>query len=225
MNSKEVCAVVVARKGSVRVLNKSMQKIGGKTLIENKIQQLKDTKNIDRVVFGSDSELMLEHALQAGAEVVRRPDFYCDEKVATANDMIENMMSLINTDIVVWAHATNPFITSRAYDKAVECFLKNKEYDSLLSVVKTQEHLWCENKRPLNYNPYLDKHIPAKELPPYYMQDGSIFIQKYRDMKVNNYFFWKKPFLFEIPIEEFMDIDTERDLAIARALHSLSNKK
>ncbi len=166
MNSKEVCAVVVARKGSVRVLNKSMQKIGGKTLIENKIQQLKDTKNIDRVVFGSDSELMLEHALQAGAEVVRRPDFYCDEKVATANDMIENMMSLINTDIVVWAHATNPFITSRTYDKAVECFLKNKEYDSLLSVVKTQEHLWCENKRPLNYNPYLDKHIPAKELQP-----------------------------------------------------------
>ncbi len=57
------------------------------------------------------------------------------------------------------------------------------------------------------------------------MQDGSIFIQKYRDMKVNNYFFGKKPFLFEIPIEEFMDIDTERDLAIARALYSLSNKK
>lgn len=224
MISKEVSAVVVARKGSIRVKNKSMQKIGGKTLIENKIQQLKSSRNIDRVIFGSDSDLMLEHALQAGAEVIKRPEFYCDEKLASANDMIANMMSLIKTDVVVWAHATNPFISSKTYDLAVECFLNNAEYDSLLSVVKLQEHLWCENKKPLNYNPYAKKHVPARDLPSYYMQDGGIFIQHYKNMKENSYFFGEKPFLFETPIDEFMDIDTEMDLAIARAMYSFFNK-
>ena len=195
MKSKEVSAVVVARKGSVRVENKAMQKIGGFTLIENKIKQLKKCRNIDRVIFGSDSDLMLEHAFQAGAEVVKRPDFYCDEKVASANEMISNMMSLISTDIVVWAHATNPFISTQTYDKALDCFFNNEEYDSLLSVVRLQEHLWCENKMPLNYNPYANKHVPAKDLPPYYMQDGSIFIQSYEDMKSNSYFLGKAIFV------------------------------
>lgn len=168
---------------------------------------------------------MLEHAKKAGAEVVVRPDFYCDESLASANDMIHNMMTLIKTDIVVWAHCTNPFISSQTYDKAIRFFLENDKYDSLLSVVKVQEHLWDENKKPLNYNPYSDRHVLARELPPYYMQDGGIFIQNYKDMLSNRYFFGKKPYLFEIPVEEFSDINNERDLVVARAIYEYEKSK
>ena len=217
----EVSAVIVARKGSVRVKSKSLLKLNGETLIERKIKQLRGAKNIDRVILGSDSEEMLAVGKQAGAEVVRRPDFYCDEKVASANDMIGNMCSLINTDIVVWAHCTNPLLSSQTYDKAVETFFEKQSsgFDSLLSVVEIKEHLWKEDKRsPLNYNPYGARHVPARELPPYYMQDGGIFIQPYEQMKSNSYFFGKKPYLFEIPKEEFLDINELRDYLLAKAL-------
>ena len=107
---QEVTAVIVARKGSVRIPSKSLLKLNNETLIARKIKQLKNCRNIDRVVFGSDSEEMLEEAKSAGAETVRRPDYYCDETVASANDMIGNMCSLINTDVVVWAHCTNHII-------------------------------------------------------------------------------------------------------------------
>jgi CMP-N-acetylneuraminic acid synthetase len=219
----EITAIIVARKGSVRVKSKSMLKLGNETLISRKIKQLQAAKHINRVVFGSDSDEMLEHARSCGVEVFRRPDFYCDETKASANDMIENMLSLIKTDIVVWAHCTNPLLSSETYNKAISAFLNNQEeYDSLLSVKEFKEHLWDENKKPLNYNPYQTRHVPARELPAYYMQDGGIFIQPYKQMLLNKYFFGKKPYLFVIPDEEFLDINDERDYLLAKAI--LDNK-
>ena len=220
IKSKEVTAIIVARKGSVRVPSKNMLPLGEETLISRKIKQLKGSKLIDRVVFGSDSDEMLEHAGQFGAECIRRPDYYCDEKQASANDMIRNMMDLVKTDIVVWAHCTNPLLSSETYDKAIAEFDKGIEdgYDSLLSVVELKEHLWGEDMKPLNYNPYQARHTPARELPPYYMQDGGIFIQPYIQMKQNSYFFGKKPKLFLIPQEEFLDINDMRDYILAKAI-------
>lgn len=219
MKNKEVSAVIVARGGSVRIPSKSLLKLNNESLIERKIHQLQQCKNINRIIFGSDNDEMLNVAKSAGAETVRRPDFYCDEKVASANDMIGNMMDLIKTDIVVWAHCTNPLLSAQTYDNAVSKFIDlYPEYDSLLSVVELREHLWRENKTPLNYNPYGPRHVPARELPPYYMQDGGIFIQPYEQMKSNSYFFGKKPYLFEIPNNEFLDINDKRDYLLARAI-------
>lgn len=219
-NGKEITAVIVARKGSVRIPSKNMMPLGDDTLISRKIKQLKASNLIDRVVFGSDSDIMLEHASRFGAECVRRPDCYCDERQASANDMIHNMCELIQTDIVVWAHCTNPLLSSGTYDKAIEeFFIKMEEgYDSLLSVVEFREHLWGENKKPLNYNPYQKRHVPARELPPYYMQDGGIFIQPYSQMRNNSYFFGLNPYLFVIPENEFLDINNMRDYILAKAI-------
>lgn len=224
MKNKEVSAIIVARGGSVRIPSKSLLKLNGESLIERKIHQLQQCKNINRIIFGSDSVEMLDVAKKAGAETVRRPDFYCDERVASANDMIGNMMSLIKTDIVVWSHCTNPLLSAQTYDGAVAKFVElYPEYDSLLSVVPLQEHLWGTDKKPLNYNPYAARHVPAREIPPYYMQDGGIFIQPYEQMKSNRYFFGKKPYLFEIPTDEFLDINNMRDYLLAKAI--LDNEK
>lgn len=220
IKDKEITAVIVARKGSIRIPSKNLLPLGEDTLISRKIKQLKQSKLIDRVVFGSDSDEMLEHASKYGAECVRRPDYYCDEKVASANDMIYNMMELIHTDIVAWTHCTNPLISANTYDDAIRSFQSGLEvgYDSLLSVVEFREHLWGEDKKPLNYDPYKLKHTPARELPSYYMQDGGIFIQPYHQMRENHYFFGRKPKLFVIPEDEFLDINTERDYLLAKTI-------
>jgi len=86
----EVTAIIVARKGSKRVKAKSLLELNGETLIARKVKQLKQCKNISRIVVGSDSDEMLSEGKNAGAEIVRRPDYYCDESVASANDMIKD---------------------------------------------------------------------------------------------------------------------------------------
>lgn len=224
---KEITAIIVGRKGSVRIPSKSMLILGNETLIERKIHQLQKCKNINRIVFGSNSEEMLSIAKKAGAEIVVRPEYFCDEKKASANDMIKNMMDLVKTDIVIWTHCTNPLLSSNTYDNAIsEFLLRYPKNDSLLSVTKLQEHLWKEDRKtPLNYNPYAPNHTPARDLPPYYMQDGGIFIQPYEQMKRNNYFFGKTPFLFEIPKDEFLDINEIKDYLLAKAILDYSSLK
>lgn len=218
MTDNEVTAVIVARKGSKRVKSKSMLKLDGETLIARKIRQLKKCKNIDRIVLGSDSDEMLEEGIKSGAEAIKRPDYYCNEEKASANEMIKNMCSLITTDVVVWTHCTNPFLSSQTYDSAVETYFNNLDnYDSLLSVHGLQEHLWKDNK-PFNYNPWAKRHVPAKELDKLYMQDGGIFIQAHKNMLGNSYFFGKKPYLYEIPEDEFLDINDYKDYLFAQAI-------
>ena len=216
--NKEVSAIIVARKGSKRIKSKSLLKLNGESLIERKIHQLQKCKNVDRIIFGSDSDEMLKLAKLAGAEVVHRPECFCNEELASANDMIKNMMDLVETDVVIWTHCTNPLITPSTYDNAISTYFDNLDkYDSLLSVVELKEHLWKDNK-PFNYNPYAKRHIPARELPPLYMQDGGIFIQSYANMKNNSYFFGKKPYLFIIPEKEFLDINNWKDYILAKGI-------
>ena len=225
LENKEITAIIPARKDSKRIKSKNLLKLNNETLIERKIRQLQKSNIIDRVVLGSDSEEMLAIAKKTGAEAIRRPDYYCDEEVASANEMIKNMCELIKTDVVVWAHCTNPLIEFELYDKAIKTFFENlEEYDSLLSVVELKEHLWKDGE-PFNYNPYAAKHIPARDLPPLYMQDGGIFIQPYEQMKRNSYFFGNKPYLFVVPQSAFLDINNMRDYILAKSLTEGKNNE
>lgn len=216
-----VLAIIVARRDSQRIKNKALALLGNETLLERKISQLKKSKYIDRIIVGSNCSEILNIASFNGAEVVIREDYYCDESRCTANEMIGNMMEIISdvesSDIILWSHCTNPMITENTYDLAIEDFengLKNGN-DSLLSVLECREHMWNSNYLPANYDPYSEKHTLASELAPYYIQDGGVFVQSYFNMRKNKYFFGNKPKLFQIPIEEYCDINTNLDLEIA----------
>ncbi|MDR1087624.1 MAG: hypothetical protein LBL16_05290 [Endomicrobium sp.] len=143
------------------------------SLVERKIRQLRETKNIDRIVVGSDSDEILQIAESTGAEAKKRPDLYCDETKASANDMIANMISLIKTDVVVWTHCTNPLISSKTYDLAIDTF--NQKYpknDSLLSIDSNHIAMLQSRKsdseaitsESLNWNNYLAKLRSAATL-------------------------------------------------------------
>lgn len=217
----EVTAVIVGRKESQRIPKKVTQPFGDTTLLELKIKQLQSCERVDRIVVGSDCSNILAIAKEAGAETVVRPDYYCDEKVASANEMISNMCSLIETDIVLWSHCTNPLLSPKTYDEFISLFFEKEKqnYDSVLSVDEVKEHLWDEKKTPFNYDPYAKKHPLAKTLSPLYKQNGGIFIQRHVSMKTNAYFFGKNPYIHLTPIEESIDINTWYDFSIAEFLY------
>jgi CMP-N,N'-diacetyllegionaminic acid synthase len=215
----KVTAVIVARGGSKRVLRKNVLMVAGKTLVAHKIGQLQQCPAITNIIVGSDDDQILAEASKHGAEAVKRPEFYCDEERASANDMIGNMCSLIRTDIVVWAHCTNPLVSGKTYGAAIDAYFREsaKGHDSLISVAELREHLWGKDGKPLNYNPYAKRHVIAAELEPIYKQDGAIFIQPYEQMAANHYYFGQKPYLYVMPDNEVLDINTMHDFALAKA--------
>ena len=106
----KIAGVIVCRKGSKRIINKSFKKISNVTLLENKILQLKKVKLLDKIYIGTNDLKLKKLSKKHNVNFIVRPDKYCNEKISSANDMIKNMLSYLEEDIIVWAHITNPFI-------------------------------------------------------------------------------------------------------------------
>lgn len=210
-----VTAVIVARGGSVRLPGKALLPFAGSTLIGHKVRTLAACKAVDRVVVGSDSRSILDEAEANGAEAVPRDGHHCDERACSANEMIADMVRRIggrHSDVIVWAHPTNPLITAETYARAVDAYDAGLTdgHDSLASVYRIQCHAWYVGS-PLNFNPRDERHRPAAELRPVLFQDGAIFVQTCRRFAETRYFYGSRPVLFETPPDELSDIDTRDD--------------
>ncbi|MEM6823144.1 MAG: acylneuraminate cytidylyltransferase family protein, partial [Verrucomicrobiota bacterium] len=75
----DITAVVPVRKGSRRLKNKNLAAFAGKSLLEHKIETLKQVSMIKKIVVSSDSTKMLTIAANLGAETHLREREYCDE--------------------------------------------------------------------------------------------------------------------------------------------------
>lgn len=214
-----VIAIVAARGGSVRLPGKALLPFGESTLIGHKIDTLKQCRLVTRIVVGSDSDEILDEARTHGAEAIRRDDYHCDESRCSANEMLHNLADLVGgdgSDVILWAHPTNPLVTANTYDDAIVSYRTAlaKGYDSLCSVQMVQRHAWVDG-HPFNYDPWATRHAPARELKPIAFQDGAIFIQTRGQMIENRYFFGRRPFLYAMPEIESTDIDTRDDYQTA----------
>lgn len=219
----EIAAIIVCRKGSVRISKKYLKKINNISLVEKKIIELKKVKNLKHIYLGSNDENLKKICNFHKIIFVRRPDKFCNEKISTANDMIKNMLSYVNEEIIVWAHLTNPFINYKHYNEAIKIFLKNKKkYDSLFSVNILKNHFWDHCQKPINHNPFSKKHIPAKQLKPIFSQNGGIFIREKIQMIKDGRFIGNKPYMYLMDEISGWDLDYPWQLELARTLF---NKK
>ncbi|MDP9856660.1 MULTISPECIES: hypothetical protein [Agrobacterium] len=223
----KIAAIIPARAGSVRVKAKNLQKIGALSLVERKVDQLQQSKYVTDIVLGTNCPDCIEIGRRRRISILERDEYHCDEARVSANEMIHDLASRLDADIVIWSHCTNPFLYARHYDVAIERFLDGEKlgFDSLLSVQKVQSHMWNKDGHPENYDPYAKKHTLAKYIDPVFFQDGGIFIQRREDMVNNSYFFGSKPQLFQVDFPFAHDINTESDLEIAREMASWLDSK
>lgn len=219
----KVTAIIPAKGYSRRLLNKNMLPFGDSTLIGHKVDQLRRCPAIHEVVVGTDSDAIAAEAEAHGAVVRRRDAYHCDESVCSANEMIRNLVAMVECDVVLWAHCTNPLVKPVLYALAIDAFKHGQGFDSLCSVTKIQRHAWARGAGvfvPDNFDPSAPRHPFASELAPRWYQDGAIFIQPHEQMLHNAYFYGDRPKLYEIDQPYGWDIDTETDLQIAQWLYA-----
>ena len=213
----KVAAIVIARGGSYRLPNKNLLAFHGQPLVVHKVQQLLCCQHVDVVVVGSDSPAILQVAMQAGARTRLRAPEFCDEQSRSWNEVIVDMVSGVNAEIILWAHCTNPNIQPRTYDRAIELF-QSTDGDSVVGVTNIQTHVWWDNK-PLNFDPYAEVHQVAATLHTISLQHGGIFVANRANMLQWKYVYGCHPELMHVDADEAIDIDTDRDLMRARAMY------
>ena len=134
MKTKTI-AIIPARGGSKRLLNKNIMFLGGIPLFAYSISYAKEN-HIDKIVVSTDDALIKEIALQYGVEVIDRPkDLATDDSptIDTLKFVMENVEG--HYDYVIVLQPTNPLRPKNLLKEAIKA-LKNGNFDSLMSVTK-----------------------------------------------------------------------------------------
>ena len=216
---KKFTALIPVRKGSQRVLNKNIKPFGNSSLLEIKINVLKTVSIIDEIIVNSDCEKMLSIAKKMNVSVYKRQDYYAS---STVNNSVyfKHIAQNTDSDYIMYAPVTCPFIKSETYINAIELFLNNAEYDSLASVFPVKHHMWLDNK-PLNYKP--ENSPNSQDLPDIYgISYGISIIEKNLMIKRKNVVGYK-PYFFKLDEIEAIDIDTELEFQFAEFLYNKIN--
>ena len=141
-----ITAVIPVREGSRRLKNKNVAPFAGTNLLINKINQLKQVKEISDIVVSSDSETMLAMAYSQGVKIHRRALEFCDEKSKTFGEVVSHICENVSGDDILWATCTAPLVFPKHYSEAIQLYYKAIEegYDSLVSMESFKRYLWDE---------------------------------------------------------------------------------
>jgi CMP-N,N'-diacetyllegionaminic acid synthase len=188
----QILALIPARQGSKRIINKNIRPLNGKPLIAYTIEAAKNSKHIHRIIVSTNSEGIASVGRTYGAEVpFLRPD-EISAADSTEMEFFDHTLDWLSEnekyepDIIVLLYPTSPFRKSESIDKAIGLFLKHPEADSLRSIKKCSEHpykMWVVEKDYLK--PFVkntgkkDMHTLSYHLlPEVYIQNASIYIIK-----------------------------------------------
>jgi len=225
-NDKSVLAIIPARGGSKRLPKKNILPLGGKPLVVWTIEAGLNSTNIDRVVVSSDDEEILKVSVDAGAEIIHRPQEIASDE-ASSFSVIEHSINELNSqnNVIALLQPTSPMRNSTHIDEAID-LLTCKDADAVISVCETEHNpLWTNT---LSEDGSMDKFIKAEikglrsqDLPMYYRLNGAIYLCKKEKLLIEKSFHLKQNTYAYIMEKEFsIDIDDKLDFDFAEYLSS-----
>ena len=206
---------------SERVPNKNMRLFNGQPLCSVMIEKLQNSKYIEEIVVNTDSTLIRDFLMSSydNITVIERPQELIGHDVSM-NKIIAHDIDLVQADLYLQTHSTNPLLKTETIDLAIEKFKEQgPEFDSLFSVTRFQTRFYKEDGVALNHNP--EVLIKTQDLPVLYEENSCIYIFTKESFQKNNRRIGDSPLLFEIQPMEAIDIDVEDEFVLAEKLFQI----
>src|SRR5439155_26263060 len=140
----------------------------GRPLYHHIIQQLLRVRAIGQIVIDTDSPTILADAAKhlPQVQVYIRPPHLRDD-ATPMNDVLLHTTSLIDAELYLQTHSTNPLLKSETIARAIDTFLAARgSFDTLFGVTRIQTRLWDRLSRPINHNSAI--LLRTQDLPPVY---------------------------------------------------------
>ncbi len=167
-------AFVPIKLNNQRTPGKNLKKFDdGTPLITLFLKTLVKVKSFDDIyVFCSSPEI--KDYLVAGVKFLQRPE-YLDSQKATPQQIIQEFMRKVDSDIYAVCHCTSPFVTVEHFEECVQA-AKSEEYDSAFTAEKLQHLFWTDENRPMNFDP---ADIPrTQDIKPIYSEVSAAYVFK-----------------------------------------------
>jgi CMP-N-acetylneuraminic acid synthetase len=218
--SKSVLIVIPARKNSVRLKNKNLRKINGKTLVENSIVFAKKFKKISNVVLSTDSEKIKNIVKKNYPEVLihERQKKFSGSKSSTLiliNRIIKWYRSKFKKKInsILLLQPTTPFRNYSLIKKTLINLNKDKIKTNYVSVSSNK----LKNNINMNWHNKLIT-ISEKKNPNCYVNGSFYIFRKHmidKDLKKTIMSFRTKGVIID-RTKYLIDIDNYDDLKFAK---------
>jgi len=227
-----IVALIPARAGSTRVLDKNVRELDGHPLIAYTISAALQSGVFESVIVSTDSESYADLARKYGAEVpFMRPAEYAGG-VSPDIEWVEFTLKRLgdegrNYDCFSILRPTSPFRQGETIKRAWEQFLGDQGVDSLRAVEKCQQHpgkMWVVNGNrmtPLLPMGPVDQPWHSSQyqsLPDVYVQDASLEIAWSRIVLEQRTIAGKVLMPFFPEGNEGFDINNEYDWSLAENL-------
>jgi N-acylneuraminate cytidylyltransferase len=228
----EVVAIIPARGGSKGIKRKNLVDFQGKPLVAHSIIHGLESKIVNRVLVSTDDEEIAEVSRSFGAEVpFMRPAELAEDHVLDwpvykhALDWLKEHEGY-TCDYVVHLRPTAPYRKSEWIDEAVELLHQTPEAHSVRSVSEPNMHPYRTFE--IDENGYLEpimKHrhpepylLRRQDLPPMYFYNCVIDVTKPSTIYDLQSMTGSKLLPYVMNPDDVIDIDSPRDLEIARSL-------
>jgi len=229
---KHVLAVIPARGGSKGIQRKNLVPILGKPLVAHSIEHARASRCINRIIVSTEDNEIAEVARKAGAEVpFMRPDILAGDTVLDLPVFQHVLQELrqresYTPDLIVHLRPTTPLRKQPWIDDAVELLTANDEADSVRSVSMPSQHPYRVFR--IDDRGYLDPIMKHEHATPYLLRRQELPHMYYYNCVIDvtrPATIWNKASMtgdhilpYVMDADEVIDVDSPRDLAIARLL-------
>lgn len=222
-----VLGIIPARAGSKGVPGKNREIIGGRPLIDYTTSALRASRSVSGILITTDDEFILDYYSEdQDLQLRRRPARLATDTASSADavaDALANWPGELPSTIVL-AQPTTPLRLASDVDRALEVF-RTLRLDSLVSVCRVEgmRHPMDMYRRDSEGGgqPYLEAGVGVHRRDSYeelYQRNGALYVVTTEYFQATGRLRSERPFLFEMPWERSINIDTHGDMAIARAL-------
>jgi N-acylneuraminate cytidylyltransferase len=234
---KNLIALIPARSGSERIINKNILKLGKHPLLAYSIISALKSKIFEKVLVSTDSIKYARIAIKYGAEVPFLRPKELSGSFSSDYDWVSFTIDNLHKRGFVFSHffilrPTSPFRKHSTILRAWKDFQRIKKVDSLRAVEICSQHpgkMWILSKgfikpflkKKINNQPF--HNLQLKSLPKYFVQNASLEISKVSVLKSSNTITGKKIIPFFTRGYEGFDINEDYDFKYAEYLSK--NKK
>lgn len=229
-----VLALIPARGGSKGIPRKNLAKIAGRSLVARSVDHARGARAVTRVMVSTEDDEIAAEALASGAEVLRRPVELAGDTVLDQPVFAHALRALAEVDgyrpdLVVHLRPTAPHREPRWIDEAVELLAGHPAADSVRSVSLVEQHPYRVFRiGPDGYLvPIMAHEHPApfllrrQELPPMHFYNCVIDVTRPSTIEAgeaSRSMTGARILPWVMRAEDVLDVDTPRDLQIARHL-------
>jgi YrbI family 3-deoxy-D-manno-octulosonate 8-phosphate phosphatase len=225
----EVVAIVPARGGSKGVLRKNLRRVGGIPLVARAVDAARRCGAIDRVVVTTDDADIAAVAAEWGAEVIVRPAELAGDSASSESALLHALEVLeergVDVGVVAFLQATSPFIDVAALDEAVQ-LVRSRRRDSVFSAVETYGFLWARTPasaaEAINHDAAVRPRRQDRD--PHHLETGAFYVMRAAGFRAVGHRFFGSVGIAEVPPRTAIEIDTEGELEVARAIAPLIDR-